>query len=228
MRKVTLEIDPSTVIKNPFKKGLQDVLSKIEWIEGTNLFNIDPEQTSETVMTVKKAGVFKVKLKEGFEISDLIDPKMGTIEPLEEENGVITCFIKAQVDGLPTGLIKSINFDNMLISLPLYLSPEKFIVSFLGTSDSIKAYLNLLKSFEISYKAAIQTPDQFQGDLSCLTNRQKEVMLAARKFGYYDYPRRISSQELAEKLGISKSTMLEHLRKAEKRMIDTLCAVTDR
>ena len=227
MRKVILKIDPSTVIRKPFKKGLQDVLSKIEWLEGTNLFNIDLEQTSEILMTVKKAGVFKVKLKEGFEISDLIDPKMGTIEPLEEENGVITCFIKAQIDDLPTGLIKSINFDNMLISLPLYLSPEKFIVSFLGTSDSIKAYLNLLKSFEISYKAAIQTPDQFQGDLSCLTNRQKEVMLAARKFGYYDYPRRISSQELAERLGISKSTMLEHLRKAEKRMIDTLCAVTD-
>jgi len=227
MRKVILELDPSTVIKNPFKKGLQDVLSKIEWLEGTNLFNIDPEQISETVMSVKKAGVFKVKLKEGFEISELINPKMGTIEPLEEENGVITCFIKAQIDGLPTKLIKSINLDEMLITLPLYLSPTKYIVSFLGNSEPIKAYLNLLKSLGISYKATIQHPDQFQGDLSCLTKRQKDVVLAARKHGYYDYPRRISSQELAEQLGICKSTMLEHLRKAEKRMIDTLCTVTE-
>jgi hypothetical protein len=227
MRKVILEINPSTVIKKPLKKGLQDVLSKIEWLEGTNLFNIDPEETSETVMAVKKAGVFKVKLKEGFEISDLIDPKMGTIEPLDEENGVITCFIKVRVDGVPTQLVKSINFDNMLVSLPLYLSPTKCILSFLGNSETIKAYLNLMKSFGISYKATIQTPDQFQGDLSCLTKRQKEVILAARKFGYYNYPRGISSQELAEKLGIGKSTMLEHLRKAEKRMIDTLCAVTE-
>jgi hypothetical protein len=227
MRKIILKIDPSTVIKKPFKKGFKDVLSKIEWLEGTNLFNIDPEQNSETVMSVKKAGVFKVKLKEGFDISDLIDPKMGSIEPLEEENGVITCFINVHIDGLPTGLIKSIDFNNMLISLPLYLSPEKFIVSFLGTSDSIKAYLNLLKSFEISYTASIQPPDQFESNLSCLTDRQKVVILAARKFGYYDYPRRISSQGLADKLGISKSTMLEHLRKAEKRMIDTLCAVTE-
>jgi len=227
MRKVILELDPSTVIKNPFKKGLQDVLSKIEWLEGTNLFNIDPDQISETVMSVKKAGVFKVKLKEGFEISELINPKMGTIEPLEEENGVITCFIKAQIDGLPTKLIKSINLDEMLITLPLYLSPTKYIVSFLGNSEPIKAYLNLLKSLGISYKATIQHPDQFQGDLSCLTKRQKDVVLAARKHGYYDYPRRISSQELAEQLGICKSTMLEHLRKAEKRMIDTLCTVTE-
>jgi len=52
-------------------------------------------------------------------------------------------------------------------------------------------------------------------------------VFAARKHGYYDYPRKISSQELAEQLGISKSTMLEHLRKAEKRMIDTLCTVTE-
>ncbi|MFX1519786.1 MAG: helix-turn-helix domain-containing protein, partial [Promethearchaeota archaeon] len=212
MRKVILEIDPSTVIKKPFKKGLEYVLSKIEWLEGTNLFNIDPEQTSEIEMTVKKAGVFKIKLKEGFEISDLIDPKMGTIEPLEEENGVITCFIKAQIDGLPTKLIKSINLDEMLITLPLYLSPTKYIVSFLGNSETIISYLNLLKSLGISYKATIQHPDQFQSDLSCLTKRQKDVVLAARKFGYYEYPRRISSQELAEQLGISKSTMLEHLR----------------
>jgi len=227
MRKIILEIDPSTVTKKPLKKGLQDVLSKIEWLEGTNLFNIDPEETSETVMTVKKAGVFKVKLKEGFKISDLIDPKMGTIEPLEEDNGVITCFIKAQIGGLPTELIKSINFNEMLMSLPLYLSPTKFIVSFLGNSETVKAYLNLLKSFGISYKATFQTPNQFQGDLSCLTKRQKDVVFAARKHGYYDYPRKISSQELAEQLGISKSTMLEHLRKAEKRMIDTLCTVTE-
>ena len=96
-----------------------------------------------------------------------------------------------------------------------------------GNIDSIKAYLNLLKSFEISYTASIQTPDQFESNLSCLTDRQKEVIITARKFGYYDYPRRISSQGLAEKLGISKSTMLEHLRKAEKRMIDTLCAINE-
>lgn len=164
MRKVILEIDPSTISRHPFKEFLQDVLSKIEWIEGINLFNIKTEETSETVRPVKKAGVFKVKLKKGFEISDLIDPNMGTIELLEEEHGVIACFIKARIDVLPTQLVQAISFDNILISIPLYLSPTKLVVSFLGSAETVKAYLNLLKSFGISYKSTIQTPDQFRGD----------------------------------------------------------------
>ena len=55
--------------------------------------------------------------------------------------------------------------------------------------------------------------------LSNLTDNQKKILSFAAKFGYYDYPRRITSDELAEKIGIDKDTILEDLRKAEKRLI---------
>ena len=57
---------------------------------------------------------------------------------------------------------------------------------------------------------------------SVLSQRQRDVFELARERGYYNWPRDISATELAEELGVSKATVLEHLRKAESRLFDQL------
>ncbi|PSQ05891.1 helix-turn-helix domain-containing protein [Halobacteriales archaeon QS_6_71_20] len=52
-----------------------------------------------------------------------------------------------------------------------------------------------------------------------LTDRQREVIEAALRGGYFEWPRRMDSDELAEQLDISRATCLEHLRKAEERLL---------
>ena len=53
-----------------------------------------------------------------------------------------------------------------------------------------------------------------------LTVRQREVFGFAREEGYYAWPRGATAADLAADLGVSKSSVLEHLRKAETRLID--------
>ena len=52
-----------------------------------------------------------------------------------------------------------------------------------------------------------------------LTTRQREVVTEALARGYYDWPREITNQDLAEELGISRATLHEHLRKAEQTLL---------
>ena len=57
------------------------------------------------------------------------------------------------------------------------------------------------------------------GNLSGLSPRQLLVLKTALDEGYFESPRRISSRKLAFLVGISQSTLLEHLRKAESKVI---------
>lgn len=60
----------------------------------------------------------------------------------------------------------------------------------------------------------------FDDRLEVLSPRQEEVFNTARDHGYYDWPRGTSATELAEKLNISKPTLLEHLRTAEAILLN--------
>ncbi|WP_338728423.1 helix-turn-helix domain-containing protein [Haladaptatus sp. DJG-WS-42] len=54
---------------------------------------------------------------------------------------------------------------------------------------------------------------------SSLSTRQEEVIRAAIEQGYFDWPRRIDAKTLAAQLDITHTTLLEHLRKAEKKLL---------
>ena len=67
-------------------------------------------------------------------------------------------------------------------------------------------------STETQSKRALSGIDQ-------LSPRQREVFERAREHDYYAWPRGITTRELAAELDISKTTMLEHLRKAEAKLL---------
>lgn len=56
---------------------------------------------------------------------------------------------------------------------------------------------------------------------AALTPRQQEVLEAAVKNGYYDYPRRITLSHLAERIGIAKSTLSQSLTMIESEVMKT-------
>lgn len=55
-----------------------------------------------------------------------------------------------------------------------------------------------------------------------LTAKQADALLKAHRYGYYNSPREITTENIAKGLGVSRSTYEEHLRKAENRIMGNL------
>jgi hypothetical protein len=97
-------------------------------------------------------------------------------------------------------------------------------MTFLGTAEQVKALLKSLSNSKVHYKVLLLTDAKFSSEslLGQLTDKQRRVLSAGYNLGYYDTPRRISSDDLAGKLGISNPTLVTHSRKAERRLISEL------
>jgi len=72
-----------------------------------------------------------------------------------------------------------------------------------------------------------QTRQELVADIEQqLTNRQRLALRKAAIGGFFDWPRGVSGEELAASMDISPSTYHQHLRSAERKIIDTLLEVS--
>ena len=96
-----------------------------------------------------------------------------------------------------------------------------FRVTYLGSAAQIRRTLRMLERSELRYKVMQLTDANFSSDspLRVLTERQRRVLITAYRLGYYDLPRRISSEQLSKALNLHKSAVATHRRKAELRIL---------
>lgn len=59
-------------------------------------------------------------------------------------------------------------------------------------------------------------------DLGALTERQQEVLATAHGMGYFEHPKEATAAEVADALGISPSTLTEHLAAARRNLLAEL------
>jgi predicted DNA binding protein len=162
-------------------------------------------------------------MKNGFTIEDFKLPKNNKIlQILHKNKNKYTCFVKRthyQQASKFFGL-----FDIDIIWDKPCITTEKMITrSCIADEYNIKRFIKAMEQIgeikSISYKQSHFTNGSI---LSELTDMQRKILLIAKKEGYYHIPRKINGKELAEKIGISKVTLNEHLRKIENYVINAL------
>jgi len=214
MRKIILDIEPGRIIK----KLQRNMMEHIEEFELLELLRMDFEKGVKVML-------LEITLKSGSKFEDIKWPKNFKLTVLgqKEDKYIVIATAKA-----PNKFFKKL-FNkaktDLIWTTPTHYRNGKMTLSCIGEEDELKKIVKVFKLFgkinKISYHRPVY---QEHNVLSVLTDKQKEIIIAAKKLGYYDYPRKIDAGGLAAKVGASKATVVEHLRKAEGRLMGNILA----
>lgn len=92
-----------------------------------------------------------------------------------------------------------------------------------GPGKSVKSMLNLLRMLKRPNKMSAKSVDaaNILSD-GVVSSEQVRVAEGAMKYGWYNSPRKITMAELAKKIGLSRSTVAEHLQRVEGALVKLL------
>jgi hypothetical protein len=209
MRRLILEISGNELSKF----GLEmDYFEKIKSLDFLHFLRQDREEF---------AVISRIEFKDdSSRIEDLlVGGLIVEAQLLEQENSrTYTVFLK----GGPSlsSILDYLGLEGYLFP-PLEINGKKVRFSFLGSTQQVSDFIKKITALGIRHKIVSMTEANFSPDspLGKLTEKQRNVLIAAYKLGYYDIPRKINSEKLAKKLNIGTSTLGEHLRKAERRLL---------
>jgi hypothetical protein len=210
MRRLTLQFNLDELIA---RAGEQESLKELESFE---ILHILKQDASEMTMIAKLALRDK-KTK----IEDLFGDELAEYQLLEtDKNGAGTYFLKTRPQRHPDNLDSVLGLGGYFTE-PFFIRDGKATMTFLGSSSEVKSMLKMIESMKVPYKIAALGDAKFSFDspLNSLTEKQRRVIVSAFNSGYYEVPRRTSSEELAEGLKIRAPTLVMHRRRAEQRVL---------
>jgi hypothetical protein len=215
MRKMVLDIRP----KEEALASIRPILDCLSSFEILEQLKYDREKGT-------CVDLIQGRLREGLSIDET--PWFGHYEVLavlKSEGDVHTCLVKYYE---PRGsLDEPTEFDaDLVYTTPNLISEERFVLSAIGTDRDLASFMEGVKEHvgEVTSMSMSRAAYQRRDILTVLTDRQREVLTAANRYGYYEYPRRVSSEKLADRVGVSKPVLLQHLRKAEGRIMADIFA----
>jgi predicted DNA binding protein len=132
-------------------------------------------------------------------------------------------FVQAEATDGGATLLDIAHEHTLIIDTPLEFTEEGLRATLVGTHENLRVALgDIPNGMDFSVDSAGTYVPGSEDLLSPLTDRQLEVFETAVEEGYYDVPRKATHKDIAENLGCAPSTVDEHLRKAESRVVTGL------
>ena len=114
-------------------------------------------------------------------------------------------------------LLLSVSESAVPLELPLTVQDGEAELDVTASRDSLSTLAGQLETFGMSFD--VEYVRELSDSEHLLTDRQRRLLDVAVEEGYYDSPRNCTLTELAEKVGVAKSTASETLHRAEGKII---------
>ena len=215
MRKLTIEFEPNKIFKHMIKPYLP--FKKVKSIELLELLRWDAAKGIKLVLA-------EITMYKEYTINDFkLPPGSEIISILQQKNNKYTCLLRGKLtQGLIEVVKQMVNKPdlNLILDTPNRSSKELFVMSVIGDQQSLQCFIEgINKIGRITQTSFVKPMYQGTNLLSCLTEKQREIIIHANRVGYYKYPRKINSEKLAKQLHLGRATVVEHIRKAENRIM---------
>jgi hypothetical protein len=210
MRRLVLEFDVDDIAR-----FLGQDVKKVDFMEAVSILKEGPE---EVVMVVR------ARLKDDADKPEALHFNVGDkIQVLDQSSdGTYTLFWR----GKPIDRRRTFWKGGGYLTTPYEISNGKLKVTCLGSAKEVKSFLKFVGGAGVRFRVDLLTDARFspESPLRCLTEKQRRVLTTAFNLGYYDVPRRMGSDELARRLGITNQAFVMHRRKAERRLLSQIIA----
>lgn len=112
--------------------------------------------------------------------------------------------------------------DNGSLTMRLYLQEVKAIRQIVSRLETDFEGVRVNHLIRTDADRELSTQDIGFVDRGQLTERQREALGTAHGMGYFEYPRRANASEVADSMGIDRSTLVEHLSRAQAKLLGDL------
>lgn len=108
-----------------------------------------------------------------------------------------------------------------IIDFPIKVRDKYTIWTLISSRKQLDDILTLYEECDINYSILhiLNTPMEFEENVNGLSFEESKILDTAIKSGFFEVPRKISLEELASNLGLSKSWTSELLRKIIKKKV---------
>ncbi|MDX8550499.1 helix-turn-helix domain-containing protein [Methanospirillum sp. J.3.6.1-F.2.7.3] len=216
MRKMTITCQISDLFRTFYTARFFEAVKSIELLR---MIRLDFKEGT-------KLGIAKITCNPGFSVKDIEFPEGGEIIAIFQETGDESILLFKGTAPPSIMHISKLFARDIIWSTPTILYKDKITYSIIGEEKELKYMLRLIKLIlgpieDIAYEKATFGPYDL---IQSLTKKQQEILVLAKKAGYYHNPRKITLDDLSLLSGLSKATVGEHLRKAENHVMNSVLA----